>query len=60
MWDEITYQFLNFNGATVEVYECISNFAPHFTGHLITYPCPKQGDELNHASKRALPVISLF
>ena len=24
---------------TVEVWECISNFIPHFTGHVITYPC---------------------
>ena len=39
MWDEITYPFLNFNGATVEVYEWISNFLPYFTGHAITYPC---------------------
>ena len=30
MWDEITYPFLNFNGATVEVYEWISNFIPQF------------------------------
>ena len=39
MWDEINYPFLNFNGATVEVWEWISNFIPHITGHLITYPC---------------------
>ena len=38
MWDEITYPFLNFNGATIEVQEWISNFTPHFTGHVITYP----------------------
>ena len=25
--------------ATVEVWEWISNFIPHFTGHVITYPC---------------------
>ena len=37
MWDEITYSFLNFNGATVEVWEWISNFIPHFTGHVIEY-----------------------
>ena len=29
-WDEITYTFLNFNGAIVEVDECISNYIPHF------------------------------
>ena len=39
MWDEINYPFLNFNGATVEVWEWISNFIPHITGHVITYPC---------------------
>ena len=39
VWDEITYSFLNFNGATVEVYEWISNIIPHFTWRVITYPC---------------------
>ena len=38
MCDGITYPFLNFNGCTIEVYEWISNFIPHFTGHVITYP----------------------
>ena len=38
MWDEIIYPFLNFNGATIEVYEWISKFIPYFTGHVITYP----------------------
>ena len=39
MWDEITYPFPNFNGATVEVWKWISNFTPHFIGRVITYPC---------------------
>ena len=39
VWDEITYPFPNFNGATVEVPEWIRNFIPHFTKHVITYPC---------------------
>ena len=39
VWDEITYHFLNFNGATVEVYECISKFVPQFTMDVINYPC---------------------
>ena len=50
MWDEITYPFLNFNSATVEVWEWISNFTPHFTG-----PCDylsMLGLKLNHVSKR--------
>ena len=38
-WDEITYPFLNFNGATVEVYEWISNFIPYIIMDVITYPC---------------------
>ena len=29
----------NFNGCTVEVWEWISNFIPHFWGHVITYAC---------------------
>ena len=37
--DKITFLFPNFNGATVEVWEWISNFIPWFTAHVITYPC---------------------
>ena len=36
---EITYPFLNFNGATVDVQEWISKFIPHFMMDVITYPC---------------------
>ena len=39
VWDEITYPFPNFNDGTVEVWECINNFIPYFTGHAFTYPC---------------------
>ena len=39
VWDEITYQFTKFNGSTIEVWEWISNFIPHFTMDVITYPC---------------------
>ena len=35
---EKTYPFLNFNGATVEVQKWMSNFIPHFTGHVLTFP----------------------
>ena len=31
VWDEITYPFPNFNGATVEVCKWIYNFIPHLT-----------------------------
>ena len=34
----ITFPFPNFNGCTVEVWEWISNFEPHFTWHMIDYP----------------------
>ena len=30
LWDEITYSFQNFNGATVEIGELIRDFIPHF------------------------------
>ena len=36
LWDEIP--FPNFNGSAVEVWELISNFIPHFTEHVITFP----------------------
>ena len=36
--DAITYPFVNFNGATVDVLEWTKNFIPHFIGHVITYP----------------------
>ena len=39
VWDEMTYPFLNFKDATVEVSEWINNFISHFTGYVITYPC---------------------
>ena len=38
VWDEITYPFPNFNGCTVELWEWISNFIPHFIMRLISYP----------------------
>ena len=38
MWDEITYPFPNFNGATVVFLELISHFIPHFMMGVITYP----------------------
>ena len=34
VWDELTYPFPNLNGTTVEVWEWISNFIPHFTGYV--------------------------
>ena len=39
VWNKITYSFPNFSGATVEVWEWISDFIPHFTWHVITCQC---------------------
>ena len=39
VWDEITYPFTHFNGRTVDAWGWIRNVVPHFTGHVITYPC---------------------
>ena len=39
VWDQITYSLPNFNGCSVDVWEWISNFIPHLTGYVITYPC---------------------
>ena len=39
VWDEITYPFPNFTSCTVEVWEWMSNFMPHFKVDVITYPC---------------------
>ena len=39
VWNDITNLFPNFNGATVEVREYISNFIPHFVIDKINYPC---------------------
>ena len=36
--DQITYPFPNYNGATIEVWEWISCFTPHFNLDVITYP----------------------
>ena len=49
VWDEITYPFPNFNGVTVEVWEWISNFIPHFIWLLLL---SHAGLNLNHVSKR--------
>ena len=42
VWDEITYIFPNFNGATVEVWEWISNMIQHIMMDAITNQCCDQ------------------
>ena len=46
---EITYPFPNSSGATVEIWEWISNFITHYMMYVITYQCRFK---LNHVSKR--------
>ena len=50
VWDEITYPFLNFNCATVDVYKWISSCILHFTG-ACDY-LSMLGLKSNHVSKR--------
>ena len=52
MWDLITYPFRNSNGATFDVWEWISNFIPHLTGHILGIYLSMLGLKLNHVSKR--------
>ena len=46
VWDGITYQFPNFNGYTIEVWEWKSNFIPHLIMNVSTYPCWDQSYSL--------------
>ena len=39
VWDETTYPFPNLNDATVDFWEWICNFVPHFTMTVITHQC---------------------
>ena len=39
VWDEITHPLPNFNGATFEGWEWISNFIPHYVMDVISYSC---------------------
>ena len=56
VWYGITYPFPNFNGATVEVWEWISNFISHFTHRACDY-LSMLGFKLYHVDKRG-PLIS--
>ena len=38
-WEEITYPFPSFSGATVGIWEWISNFIRHFAVYVITHLC---------------------
>ena len=52
MRDEIIHPFPN--GWTVEVWEWINDFIPHFIGHVITYPC---WDEIESISVKGAPDV---
>ena len=49
-WNYLSIPKLQRNGSTVEVWEWLSNFIPHFIMNIITYPC--RDSKLNHVSKR--------
>ena len=55
VWDEPTGPFTNFN-STVEVWEWISKFIPHFMIDAITYPRPP-GLWSNHGSKTGASLL---
>ena len=38
VWDEITHPFLNFNSASIDIRDWLSNFISHFTRLLIGWP----------------------
>ena len=57
VWDEITYQFPNFNSCILEFWELISYFIPHFIMDVITYPL--LGLNLIQVSKKDLGVNSV-
>ena len=46
--DEITYPLLNFNCTTIYVWKWINNLVPHFTEHVIIYPCYQNGPHMTH------------
>ena len=39
VWEEIIYVLPNFNGASIGIWEWISNFIPHFIMDKISSPC---------------------
>ena len=39
MRDELIHSFTKYNCTIIEVCKGMNNFIPHFTGHVITYPC---------------------
>ena len=45
VWNWITYPFQNFSGATVDIWERISNCIPHYRMDEITYPCQEYGPQ---------------
>ena len=57
LWDEIIYPFPNFSGWT-GIWEWISNFFPHFTVHVITYPC--RGPSCREATHLYSSVLSVI
>ena len=59
VWDEITYPFPNVNGTTVEFWVWIRNFIPHFTSHLVTYPCWDQSYSVDTFTRTSVCVSKM-
>ena len=55
----IFFSFPNFNTATIEDWEWISNLIPHSTVHTITYPSTENGGISRHGTyPEWLPLVS--
>ena len=52
VWDKITHPLPNSNGVAVEVWEWISYFIPHCTGHVVIYPLSMLGLKLICVNER--------
>ena len=58
VWGEITCPFPNFSGTTVEVWEWMSIFTPHFIMYVITYPCWDKSKPFLVKGVPGVPVMS--
>ena len=55
---KLIIQFQNVSSAAIEVWEWMSNFIPHFTGYLITYPCGIEGWSMSYNLRLHLQEIT--
>ena len=60
MWDETTYRFPNSNGCTLNVWEWMRNFIPHFTMRIFTYPCSWAEPQISGILYMSIDVTSII